>query len=172
MAIIDSSVEKFTLTRTFDAPIDLMWNVWTEKEHLAQWFGPKGFPVISSTLDFKVGGSYLYGMDCMGKEMWGKWIFRDIVKPEKIEFVMHFSNPEGGVTRHPFQPDWPIEMLSAFLFRPEGDKTKVTIEWAPLNPTPSELKTFIDNVSGMNQGWGGTFEQLETYLAALKNERF
>jgi hypothetical protein len=55
-------------------------------------------------------------------------------------------------------------MLSITTFAEENGKTKPTIEWAPLNPTDEELKTFEGAHDGMKQGWSGTFEQLAGYL--------
>jgi uncharacterized protein YndB with AHSA1/START domain len=63
-------------------------------------------------------------------------------------------------------PTWPIELLSVFTFEDAGDgKTKLTINWTPHNPSAEERKAFEDGRASMTQGWSGTFEQLETYLA-------
>jgi uncharacterized protein YndB with AHSA1/START domain len=80
--------------------------------------------------------------------------------------VTSFSDEAGGITRHPMAPTWPLEMLSTFIFEDEpGGKTKVTIRWSPHNATEEEQKTFDAGRDSMQQGWGGTLDQLAAYLA-------
>jgi uncharacterized protein YndB with AHSA1/START domain len=57
-------------------------------------------------------------------------------------------------------------MISTFTFEDAGEgKTKITIEWAPYEASPEEIMTFDVGRTSMTQGWSGTFEQLEAYLA-------
>jgi hypothetical protein len=82
--------------------------------------------------------------------------------------VNSFSNSEGGLTRHPMSPTWPLEMLSTITFGEEGGQTKVTVRWSVLpSATPEECKTFNEGRGGMQHGWSGTFDQLDAYLAEL-----
>ena len=63
---------------------------------------------LSSKMDLRPGGTYHYGMRTPdGKEMWGRFVYREIIPPERIVFVNSFSDPEGGITRHPMAPTWP-----------------------------------------------------------------
>jgi uncharacterized protein YndB with AHSA1/START domain len=158
--------KEFVISRTFDAPRDLVWKAWTERERMMEWFGPKGFSMTKATLDFRPGGVFHYclkGPD--GKEMWGKWVYREIVPPEKIVHVHSFSDEKGGVTVHPMSPTWPRQMLSTATFTEKDGKTTITLAWSTLNATPEEQKTFDSNFEGMTMGWTGTFEQLTEYLA-------
>ena len=155
----------FILTREFDAPRDLVFRVWTEAEHLTQWFGPKGTTIRTSKMDFRQGGQYLY---CMvrpdGNEMWGKWSFREIVKPEKIVLIQSFSDENGGVTRAPMNATWPLETLSTTTFTEKNGRTTLSLEWCPINATEEEIQTFAAAFEGMTMGWSGTMEQLTDYL--------
>jgi len=161
-----TGVKPFTISRTFNAPRKTVWEAWTEREKLMQWFGPKGFTMPQARLDFRPGGTFHYCLRTPdGKDMWGKFVYRDIVAPERIVLVNSFSDEHGGTTRHPFSATWPLEMLSTATFAEEGAKTRLTIEWSPLNPTDEERKTFDAAHDGMTQGWSGTFEQLTDYLA-------
>jgi len=165
-------MDDFILSRSFDAPRDLMWKVWTRQEHLSQWFSPKGFRIIAAKMDFRPGGIYHYGLETPdGKAMWGKWEFREIVAPERLVLVQSFSDEHGGLGRHPFAPDWPQFMLSTMTFGAQGNRTAFTLTWAPYKATGVELKTFDAGRSGMQQGWGGTMEQLTAYLAKLQPGR-
>jgi uncharacterized protein YndB with AHSA1/START domain len=144
-----------------------VWKAWTERKRLMQWFGPKGFTMPAAKLDLRPGGSFHYCLRSPdGDEMWGKFVYREIVEQERIVLVNSFSDEEGGITRHPFSATWPLEMLSATTFGEDAEgRTKVTLEWAPLNATEAERHTFDGSREGMRQGWSGTFEQLADYLA-------
>jgi uncharacterized protein YndB with AHSA1/START domain len=158
-------VQEFVTSRTFDAPRERVWKAWTEREQLMQWFGPKGFTMSAAKLDFRPGGSFHYCLrSADGKEMWGKFVYREIVAPERIVMVNSFSDKEGNLTRHPMSPTWPSEMLTTTTLTEEKGKTTVTIRWVPLHPTAEERKTFDTSHDGMRQGWSGSFDQLTEYL--------
>jgi len=159
----------FVTSRVFDAPRQLVWQAWTDIEHLKRWFGPKGFTMPVAFLDFRPGGIFHYGMKSpSGDMMWGKWTFREIVAPEKLVVIVSFSDEKRGVTRHPMAPAWPLETLSTTTFSEAAGKTTVRLEWAPHNATAAEMKLFGDSHASMTQGWGGTMDQLSAYLTGLK----
>lgn len=161
--------KEFVIERVLDAPRDLVWKVFTERDHLMQWWGPKGFKVIAGKLDLKPGGIFLYGMEAPdGSEMWGKWVFREIVKPERLVFVSSFSDKDAGVTRHPMAPTWPIQMLGTMTLTEQGSKTLLVNRAVGLNPTDEERATFEAGFESMKQGWGGTWDKLVAYLASLR----
>jgi uncharacterized protein YndB with AHSA1/START domain len=100
-----------------------------------------------------------------GTPMWGKFVYREIVPPQLMLLVNSFSDEAGGITRHPMAPTWPLEMLSTFLFEDQDDRTRLTIKWKPLNASGEEIATFAGAHDGMRQGWTGTMDQLDAYLA-------
>jgi uncharacterized protein YndB with AHSA1/START domain len=157
---------EFLIVRGFDAPRALVFRAWTEADRLARWFGPKGFTMLSCTLDLRPGGAFHYGMRSPdGKTMWGKWVFREVVAPERLVFVFSFSDENGGVIRHPFAPDWPLEMLSTLTFTEFEGRTMLVMRGVPLNATESERQAYEAGHDSMRQGWAGTLEQLAGYLA-------
>lgn len=157
------------ITRVFAAPRDRVFSVWTQREHLVRWFGPKGVTIPSCTLQLHPGGVFHYAMRAAdGSTMWGRWVFREIVPPERLVFIVSFSDETGGVTRAPFNADWPPEMLSTVTFAPHAGKgggTVVMVRWEALNASEIERKMFAAGHAGMQQGWTGTFDQLAAYLA-------
>ncbi len=155
----------FIISRVLDAPRQLVWDAFTQPARMKDWWGPKGAKVLQQKMDFRVGGSYLYGMSFANQDMWGKFVYREIAEPEKMVLVNSFSDKNGGVTRHPMSATWPLQMLTTFTFAQQGNKTLLTITWSPIDPTPAEQKTFDEGHASMTQGWSGTFEQLEAYLA-------
>jgi len=155
----------FIISRVFDAPRDLLYKAWTIPELMAKWWGPKGFTVQISKLDLRPGGVYHYCLHAPdGKAMWGKFTYREVVAPEKLVFVNCFSNEKGGMTRHPLSANWPLEMLSTITFAPAEGGTKLTIKWEALNATDVECQTFNSSFKDMEQGWGGTLDQLAAFL--------
>ena len=118
----EKSSKEFVIERVFDAPRELEWKAFTEAERLKHWWGPKGFKMLSCKVDLRVGGIFHYGMQAPdGSEMWRKWTFREIVAPERLVFLISFSDKDGGVTRHPFAPTWPAEILGTTIFTAQGD---------------------------------------------------
>ncbi len=168
---IHTDIEPFVMTRTFNAPRDVVWKAWTEPKRLMEWWGPKGFTMKSAKVDLKPGGMYLYAMAMPnGSEMWGRFLFREIAAPERLVYVNSFSNARGEVTRHPMHKEWPLELLTTITFEDLcGARTQVTINWMPINAAANERKTFDDNRPSMTGGWTGTMDKLETYLAEKKD---
>jgi uncharacterized protein YndB with AHSA1/START domain len=109
---------------------------------------------------------FLYGMKAPdGTDMWGKFTYREIKAPQRLVFIVSFSDAKGGVTRHPWSPNWPLDMLSTVSFEEQGGKTKVTVQWLPADSaTDVERKTFDEGRDSMKQGWGGTMDQFADYL--------
>ncbi len=167
-SVKESKKQEFVISRVLNAPRELVWKACTEPERMKEWFGPKGFTGREAKMDFRPGGVYHYALRSPdGKEMWGKFVYRDIVAPERIVFVNSFSDEQRGVTRHPMHATWPLEMLSTFTFTEQGGQTTFTIRWSPISPTESERKTFEESFESMTQGWTGTLDQLENYLAKI-----
>src|ERR1700677_5103378 len=167
MTTAETKSADFVISRVFDAPRELLWKCFTDPERMKQWWGPTGSVIVASKMDFRVGGTYLGAMrDPGGNVMWAKFVYREIVAPERLVWEHSFSDEAGGLTRHPMSPTWPLEMLTTVTFEEEpGGKTKVTLRWAPLNATAEEQKTFDAAHDGMRGGWSVTFTRLDAYLA-------
>jgi uncharacterized protein YndB with AHSA1/START domain len=163
---LPNNTPEFTITRTFNAPRDLLFQAWSDPQRMAQWWGPRGFMIQASNLDFRVGGSYHY---CLlapdGLSVWGKFVYRGIDIPSRLVWVNSFSDEKGNVIRHPFSPNWPLELLTDVTFVEQGNQTKVTVQWIPLNSTAAETQAFEMGRMMMQQGWIGTFDQLAEYLS-------
>ena len=164
--LIQSKARDFVITRVFDAAPDLLWKCFTEPDRMKEWFGPKGSVVVSSKMDLRVGGTYHGALRTGdGPVMWAKFVYREVVAPQRLVWVHSFSDEAGGLTRHPLSPTWPLQLLTTVTFEDAGaGKTKVTLRWSPLNATAEEQKTFDGAHDGMRGGWSGSFEQLEAYL--------
>lgn len=158
--------KEFVISRVINAPREMVWNAFTQVDHLKHWWGPKGFQIIGPKLDLRPGGTFLYGMRAdNGYEMWGKWTFREIEVPHTLNFISSFADPQGDPVRHPMAPTWPLQMLSHGSFEALGDKTRLTTRVWALDATDEERATFEAGFGSMTQGFGGTWDKLEEYLA-------
>jgi uncharacterized protein YndB with AHSA1/START domain len=160
------SEDQFVISRTVNVPRDLVWKAWTEPERMAKWWGPKGFTMLKATLDLRPGRLFHYGMQSPdGFEMWGKFVFREVAPKDRLSFVVSFSDKDGGTTRHFAHQTWPLEMLTTVTFTEQDGKTTLTLTGGAVNATAEECQTYKDGHASMRQGFGGTFDQLDEYLA-------
>ena len=162
----NANVTPFTLSRSFDAPRDRVWEAFTTLEHLEKWWGPKGFAIRSARLEFRPGGMFVYAMEAGGQTMWGRFVYREIEAPGRIVFVNSFSDAEGGLTRAPFADTWPLEILNTWTFTESGGQTTLDIQGVPLNANAVETAVFLAGFPSMQMGFGGTLDQLAAHLAS------
>lgn len=156
----------FVISRQLNAPRQLVWDVYTQSEHLQHWFGPKGVSMSHSAMDFRIGGTYHYSQALEGGgALWGLWTFREIQAPEKIVLLQHFSDAQGGVARNPWNASWPLRTLSTTTFTEKDGGTLLTIKWEPYEASEPEQATFLSGHSSMNTGWSSVLDMLEEYLS-------
>jgi uncharacterized protein YndB with AHSA1/START domain len=168
---LPSGERELVITHVFDAPRELVWKAFTESNRLAHWWGPKGFTMLVRRLDFRPGGIFHYSMRSPdGQILWGRFVYRDILAPERMVFVNSFSDEEGAITRAPFSPTWPLEIMNTVTFAEHDGKTTVTLRGGPINATDEERETFWNGQESMRQGFAGTFDQLAAYLAENAQE--
>lgn len=156
----------FVMTRTFDAPRDLVYKAWTEAERLEQWWGPKGFIVRVAKLELRPGGTFHYAMESPDHgTFWGKFVYREVLPPERLVFVVSFTDAEANPVRHPMSPTWPLEVLSTVTLSEHEGKTTLRMESVPVNATDEERSTFQEGLESLRQGTAGALDQLAAYLA-------
>lgn len=164
-----TELKEFVISRLLDAPRERVWRAWTDQKEMDQWFGPKGMATVQSKGEFKAGGVRLVAMKGPdGKVGWNRAAYREITPPSKLVWVTSFSDENGGLTRHPMAPTWPLEMLTTVILEEKEGKTLLTVRWMPINSSDEENQTFMAGFEGMKGGWGGTFERLEEFLATAK----
>jgi len=139
------------ITRTFKASIELMWEVWTDPEHVKNWWGPNGFTSTIHNMDFKEGGEWkltMHGPD--GTNYPNRSIYKEIIPFEKIVFE-HF-NPH---------------FITTVLFMAKGDETH--IDWTLLFDT-AEMRETIVKAHKADEGQKQNIERLEKYLSKMHSE--
>ena len=144
---------ELTITRVFDAPRALVFKVWTDPEHLAQWWGPQGFTNPVCEFDARVGGElriHMRGPDGCVYPM--KGVIREFVPPERLVFT---SIAVDAVGNHL------LEGLTTVLFDEENGKTKLTLHTGMVAVT--EMAKV--NLRGMEMGWTQSIDKLQAYIA-------
>jgi uncharacterized protein YndB with AHSA1/START domain len=138
---------ELTITRLLNAPIKLVWKVWTEPEHIAKWWGPTGFTNTISKMDVKPGGEWdliMHGPD--GTDFKNKSIFREIIFHKKIVYE-HASSPKFTAT---------------IDFEEQGNKT--FIKWNMLFETAEEYIQTVKTFKA-DEGLKQNLIKLEDYLS-------
>jgi uncharacterized protein YndB with AHSA1/START domain len=160
---------EFVITRVFDAPRQLVWKAWTDAEQLKHWWGPKGFKWLRATLDLRPGGLFHYCMRSPdGLEMWGKFRYHEVAAPERLTYIVSFSDAEGGITRNPMSATWPLEVLNTMTLSEQKGRTTLTLTGIPHNASEEERHTFRKGHLSMQQGFKGTLNQLAAYLSQAR----
>jgi uncharacterized protein YndB with AHSA1/START domain len=168
MTASDTAHKEFTISRIVNAPRDVVWKAWTDRDALAQWWGPKGCALEVTRLEVRPGGMFLYSMGMPnGEKWWGRFIYHEVVAPERIVFVNSFSDENGNIVRAPFSDKWPKEIRNVLTLTEEGGKTTVSLRGGPLDVTAEERAMFEGMFASMQQGFSGTFDQLDQYLARV-----
>ena len=156
--------EELIISRTFNAPKQLVYEAFSQQDTIALWWGPKGCSLHIRKFDFSPGGIFLYSMDFGGKTMWGKFKYLEMSAPDRIVFINSFSDELGNIVPNEFIPGFPMEVLNIVTFTEQEGKTTITFRGGPLNANEQQQKVFNEMKSGMKQGFAGTFDQLEQYL--------
>ena len=167
-AAAESIDRELVITRIFNAPRDLVWKAFTDRDRMAKWWGMKGLTTRVLELDLRPGGTFLYVMRMPdGREMCGKWVYRDIVAPELL-VVVHFTTDETGKPiPHPYDPNLPPEMLTTSRFREHAGRTTLELHSVPTNETPAQRAAFNKLAGAMEEGFNNSLDLLDEYLAAL-----
>lgn len=157
---------EFVFSRTFDAPRQDVWDAFTQPRHLMHWWGTPGSTVEIARHELKPGGLFHYCMKFPdGRAMWARFVFLEIVAPERLVWLNGFSDEHGGLTRNPWVPSFPLETLNTVTLAEQDGKTLLTITVVPFHPTGEEAGVFAGGINGMKMGFGASFKVLADYLA-------
>lgn len=150
------SDEEILISRTFNAPRDLMWQMYTTAEHLQHWWGPEGWTLPVCEVDFRPGGTWFYCMQGPdGMRSCGKATYLEIDAPARIVYEDAFTDNDG----HVFE-DMPVGHITLEFAEKDGQTTVLnTVRY----PTQADRDKVIE--MGMEAGIDQTFNRLEAYLA-------
>ncbi|MBA3456360.1 MAG: SRPBCC domain-containing protein [Deltaproteobacteria bacterium] len=119
-----SADREIVLSRVFDAPRELVFKVWTDREHISKWFGPRGFTTVTRAMDARVGGQWRFDMTAPdGTVFTNRVTYLEIVPPERLVF-------DHGSDRD----DDPNQFRVTVTFDEQSDK-KTVVTMRQLHPT-------------------------------------
>src|SRR6478735_2420423 len=152
---------EIVMSRVFHAPRDLVWRAWTEPQHVARWWGPRGFRTETKQMDFRVGSAWqhvMVGPD--GARYPNKSIFKDIVPQERVVYSHGGGREDGpGAT---FTATWTFEVVDA-------GRTRLT---GRLTFPDAAARDFVAKEFGAIEGGQQTLERLSEYLPGLQGPPF
>ena len=157
-------MEKFTLERTFHAPIQAVWDAFVEEKKLREWWSPEGMTTSHISVDLNKEGKFTYCFGSPdGKEYWGRGIYKVIEAPTHLAYQDSFADAEGNpvpASHYGLPGDDIIETMVDIHFSSNGEKT--------------HMKAVMDNPYGdamtqdMTKGWNSMFDKLTKLLSEEK----
>lgn len=162
-----TAVAPFELTRSFAAPLERVWQAWSDPAQFGLWWGPKGCSLAALAFDFRAGGLFHYRMDMPdAPPMWGRFAFRELLPHQRITWLNAFSNERCGIARAPFSELCPLEIENRVSFSEAAGRTTLSLRAAPWGASAEEESFFAQLCSSgsLAQGYGGTFDQLAKVL--------
>ncbi len=141
------------ISRVLNAPIELVWEVWTDPEHLKQWWGPDGFTNTITKMEIRKDGEWslvMHGPD--GTDYTNESIFKEIIKHKKIVYD-HVSGPR---------------FLATIEFEPQGNKTR--IDWHMLFETKEQFIRTVKTFKA-DEGLKQNVSKMEQYLMEMQTAK-
>jgi uncharacterized protein YndB with AHSA1/START domain len=168
-----SDKEIFVINRSFEVPLETMFDMWIDPKHFSQWLPPTGFTMKFMKTDIREGGSGFYAMtDGKNASMYGRVKYLKINRPHQIVYTQQFCDEHENISRHPLASTWPETMLTTVVLAAEGpSQTRVSVTWEVFGEAKrEEMETFTKAKGGMTQGWTGSFDKLDDYIAVLHSK--
>ncbi len=160
-----NSNDAVVIERTFDAPQDLIWQMWTDPEHFKKWYGPNGMSIPVANMDVRVGGKRLICMEMQtpdrSMKMWFTGEYREVAPNERLVYTDSMADEHGNV------------MSPSAMGMPEGhpETTEVTVLLEDLGGRTKMVMTHagVPADSGGAGGWAQAFDKLADHIAAVLN---
>ena len=146
---------------TFEAPVDTIWQMWTQPEHFKQWYGPVGFSVPVAEMDVRIGGKHLFCMERHtpngSMKMWSTGEYREVIPNKRLVYTESMSDENGTImlpSAMGMPDDYPVTTEVTITLEDLGGRTKMTMTHAGLPPQGQ----------GANEGWAQAFDKLVNYI--------
>lgn len=108
------SDDAVVIERSFDAPVDLVWQMWTDSEHFKAWYGPDGASIPVAKMDVRVGGARLVCMEVATPDgpmqLWFTGEYREVVEHRRLVYTESMSDENGNVAGHPTATEVRVEL--------------------------------------------------------------
>ena len=155
--------DSVVIERTFDAPVALIWDMWTRSEHFAAWYGPNGASIPVAKMDVTVGGSRLVCMEMQTPngpmQMWFTGEYREIVENQRLVYTESMADEEGNV------------LSPAQMGMPEGhpETTEIIVELKDLGGRTRMVMTHVGVPAGSPgaAGWNMALDKMGALVDSL-----
>ena len=160
------SQDAVVIERSFDAPVDLIWKMWTDPEHFKAWYGPDGATIPVAKMDVRVGGTRLVSMEMQTPngpmQMWFTGEYLEVVENERLVYTESMSDEHGNVSS-------PSDMGM-----PEGHPmtTEVRVELKDVGGRAKMVMTHagVPSDSPGAAGWTMALDKLAAYVEAHSDQ--
>jgi uncharacterized protein YndB with AHSA1/START domain len=158
------SEDAVVVERLFEAPLELIWQMWTEAEHFKNWYGPQGFTVPVAEMDVRVGGKRLIGMASPDGSMmmWTVGEYTAIVPHTRLAYTESPADENGNVVSPSamgMPEGYPATTTVTVLLEDLGGRTKMTMTHAGVPAgSPGEA------------GWQQAFDKLAAYVTKAPSD--
>lgn len=148
--------------REFDAPIDLIWSMWTDPDMFKQWYGPMGMSVPVADMDVTVGGTRKVCMEMKSPErtmsMWFIGVYKEISQPSRLVYTESMCDPDGNI----------ISPESMGMPAGHPDITEVIVELSQSDGKTIMRMTHkgVPEGSAGGGGWNQAFDKLADFVSS------
>lgn len=157
----DASQDAVVIERTFDAPVDLIWKMWTDPEHFKAWYGPDGAVVPVAKMDVRVGGTRLVCMEMATPggpmQMWFAGEYREVIENQRLVYTDTMSDEHGNASPPPGMPDM------------HPATTEVRVELEEVEGRTKMVVTHVGIPAGSPGagGWAMALDKLDAHVASI-----
>ena len=166
MSDTTTTKDSIVIERTFAAPVDLVWKMWTQPELFKQWYGPDNFRVPVVEMDVRVGGKHLFCMESAdgSMKMWTTGEYLEVVPNERLVYTDSFSDENGNLISpaeaYGMSDDQPTTTEVTVQLEDIGGQTKMVMTHANVD-TEQE---------GAVAGWTQSLNKLEAHIESMLNK--
>lgn len=148
--------DELLITRTFDAPLELVFRVWTTRDHMMRWLGPKDFTCTHLDYDFRVGGKW---RSCIVAQQYGEsWmggVFKEIEPNRRIVYTFAWEGEDDD--------EYSLETIVTVTFVRDGEKTIQSFHQTPFSS--------VESRDSHVEGWGESLDREQAYVETLAKEQ-
>ncbi|HEX6985534.1 MAG TPA: SRPBCC family protein [Planctomycetaceae bacterium] len=154
----DAVDREIVVTRDFDAPRSLVFEAWTDPQHIGRWWGPRGFTTTTHEFDLRPGGVWrfvMHGPD--GRDYKNKIVFLEVARPDRLAYKHAGDIDTADVTFH-----------TTVTFAERDGGTRLTLRMVFDSAAERDR---VEREYGAVEGGKQTLERLAEHLAAVAETR-
>lgn len=157
--------EHVRIERTFDAPIDLIWSMWTQAQHFGNWYGPTGARIPKADMDVRVGGRRHIAMEIETPQglmrMYFVGEYREVEPQTRLVYTEAIADADGNTVpagHVGMPPGTPAETSIVVELEDLGGRTRMVM-----------THTGVPADSAGGHGWAMAIDKLGARLTELRD---